>query len=65
MPLTHSLNTTFAAVNDERRVNVAVTRAKIGLWIVGDAGTLKVDGLWNKLIGHMQSNRAFLQISQL
>jgi len=27
-PLTHSYNKTFVAVNDERRVNVAITRAK-------------------------------------
>ena len=63
VPLTHSLNTTFAAVNDERRVNVAITRAKTGLWIVGDVATLKVDALWKKLIGHMQTNRAFRQSS--
>ena len=50
-------------MNDERRVNVAITRAKIGLWIIGDAGTLKVDALWKKLIGHMQTNRAFRQSS--
>jgi len=50
VPLTHSLNITLAAVNDERRVNVAITRAKTGLWIVGDAATLKVNALWNKLL---------------
>lgn len=63
VPLTHSLNTTLIAVNDERRVNVAITRAKTGLWIVGDVATLKVDALWKKLIGHMQTNRAFRQSS--
>jgi len=28
VPLTHSYNKTLVAVNDERRVNVAITRAK-------------------------------------
>lgn len=62
VPLTHSLYTTLIAVNDERRVNVAITRAKTGLWIVGNADALKVDALWNKLIGHMQINGAFRQV---
>eukprot|EP01034_Spumella_vulgaris_P022409 gene22409-28533_t len=37
-------------VADERRMNVAITRAKKALLIVGDSHTLRADELWGKLI---------------
>ena len=44
-------------LNDHRRVNVALTRAKCSLWIVGNAEVLKASELWRKLIQHMEHQR--------
>ena len=44
-------------LNDFRRVNVALTRAKSSLWIVGNADVLKSSGLWRTFIQHMQRQR--------
>jgi senataxin len=39
-------------LNDFRRMNVAITRAKNFLWVVGQAKTLVSDKNWKDLIGH-------------
>jgi len=44
-------------LNDYRRVNVAITRAKRSLWIVGNAEVLQASELWRKLIQHMDHQR--------
>ena len=44
-------------LNDYRRVNVALTRAKRSLWIVGNAEVLKSSELWRKLIHQMDHQR--------
>lgn len=35
---------------DVRRLNVAITRAKRAMWILGSAATLRVDPVWASLI---------------
>jgi len=45
-------------LNDHRRVNVALTRAKCSLWIVGNAEVLEASDLWRKLIQHLKSNKS-------
>ena len=45
-------------LSDNRRANVALTRAKFSLWIVGNAEVLQSSDLWRKLIRDMDRNRA-------
>lgn len=37
-------------VNDIRRLNVAITRARRALWILGSVATLRINPEWNALI---------------
>lgn len=41
-------------LSDERRLNVALTRAKRSLWIVGDSNVLKANLVWKRLIDHFE-----------
>ena len=46
-------------MNDNQRLNVALTRAKYGLWIVGDVSTMSASGresssIWRDLVVHCQ-----------
>ena len=41
-------------ITDVRRLNVAITRAKRALWILGSLGKLQADPTWNALIQYAQ-----------
>lgn len=45
-------------LSDERRINVALTRARYSLLIVGDESTLKADATWGALIENARTRRA-------
>jgi senataxin len=45
-------NSGIGFLQDIRRLNVAITRAKYALYIVGNAETLKVDKTWSNLLHH-------------
>lgn len=47
-------------LKDERRLNVALTRARYGLIIIGDASCLRNDPLWNEYIEHLISKGLLL-----
>ncbi|QWU85924.1 hypothetical protein CA3LBN_000142 [Candidozyma haemuli] len=47
-------------LKDERRLNVALTRARYGLIIIGDATCLRNDPLWNEYIEHLTSKGSLL-----
>ena len=44
-------------LSDSRRLNVALTRAKRGLIVVGDPETLRFDGEWRKWLDHIRSRK--------
>lgn len=48
-------------LSDERRMNVALTRAKQSLWIVGDSDVLKVNHVWKSLIDHLEREGMLLK----
>mmetsp|Transcript_9191 Transcript_9191/g.18473 ORF Transcript_9191/g.18473 Transcript_9191/m.18473 type:complete len:378 (-) Transcript_9191:262-1395(-) len=41
-------------LSDERRMNVALTRAKRSLWVVGDSDVLKANHVWKRLVDHFE-----------
>ena len=47
-------------LSDARRMNVALTRAKFGLYIIGCAETLRHNELWCKLILHAECTNKFI-----
>eukprot|EP01029_Cantina_marsupialis_P001550 TRINITY_DN1133_c0_g1_i1.p1 TRINITY_DN1133_c0_g1~~TRINITY_DN1133_c0_g1_i1.p1 ORF type:complete len:263 (-),score=85.64 TRINITY_DN1133_c0_g1_i1:76-864(-) len=49
-------------LKDQRRLNVALTRAKSSVWIIGSAGALKQDRLWSDLIDDATQRNCFLRI---
>ena len=60
-------------LENERRINVALTRAKHGLIIVGNAATLSANPKWKTLIDHFKDseilvkglNKAYEKIAEL
>jgi superfamily I DNA and/or RNA helicase len=49
-------------MNDHQRLNVALTRAKYGLWLVGDVMTMAASGregesVWRDLIEHCRNKK--------
>ncbi len=48
-------------LNDARRVNVALTRARLSCWIVGDASVLSTNQLWGALIENATERAVFVK----
>ncbi|CAI5734695.1 unnamed protein product [Hyaloperonospora brassicae] len=46
---------------DERRMNVAITRAKSSLWIVGNSTLLKQSRAWKALIQHTKDHDRYIR----
>ncbi|CAM9617640.1 unnamed protein product [Discosporangium mesarthrocarpum] len=48
-------------LDDWRRLNVAITRAKYAMWIVGHASTLKQNHEWRELIMDSKNRKAYVE----
>jgi len=48
-------------LNDPRRLNVALTRAKYGLVVLGNPKVLSKQPLWNNLLYHFKDNSALVE----
>ncbi|ONM56016.1 P-loop containing nucleoside triphosphate hydrolase superfamily protein [Zea mays] len=51
-------------VADVRRMNVALTRARLSLWIVGNARTLRINSHWNSLVCDAEERNLFVSIKR-
>lgn len=52
-------------MEDARRMNVAVTRARRGLILLGHAATLRADRHWGAYLAHLEAEGCVLPASQL
>ncbi|KAJ0393143.1 hypothetical protein P43SY_005486 [Pythium insidiosum] len=50
---------------DERRMNVAITRAKSSLWIIGNSLLLSQSAAWRALLQHAKETRRFIPEAEL
>ncbi|RYH11069.1 hypothetical protein EON65_38970 [archaeon] len=46
-----------------QRLNVAITRARFGLWLVGHKATLQKDGEWDALIRFIEAKKAVVHLT--
>lgn len=52
-------------LRDYRRMNVALTRARQQLWIIGDSATLARDGFYDQLLQYVQTNGHYQTVWEL
>lgn len=50
-------------LTDIRRLNVAITRAKFALWMVGKVETLQKNSTWGRLVGHIKDKHVVVHVS--
>lgn len=52
-------------LSDKRRLNVAITRARHALYLVGRASTLCDNSLWSNLLAHFDASDALVEIANV
>ncbi len=58
-------HTGIGFLNDFRRMNVALSRAKFACFVIGNSNTLKNNSYWKKLIDYCQLNNTFYKINSI
>jgi senataxin len=58
-------HTGIGFLNDFRRMNVALSRAKYACYVIGNSNTLKNNSYWKKLIDYCQLNDTFYKINSI
>ncbi|XP_047313495.1 helicase SEN1 isoform X2 [Impatiens glandulifera] len=61
-PATEPGSISIGFVADVRRMNVALTRAKLSMWILGNARTLKTNHNWAALVRDAKKRNMFLSV---
>ena len=51
-------------ISDKNQVNVALTRAKRGLIIIGNKNLLKCDPIWKRFLSYLEDKKSILTIKQ-
>ncbi|KAL6846836.1 hypothetical protein ACP4OV_024284 [Aristida adscensionis] len=51
-------------VADVRRMNVALTRARLSLWILGNARTLQTNSHWDSLVHNAKERNVFVSVKR-
>ena len=61
---TNNGNIGIGFLNDFRRMNVGLSRAKVGCFVIGHFETLKNNSYWKKLMNYCKSKKSFFQVEQ-
>ena len=57
-------NTGIGFLNDFRRMNVGLSRAKLGCFVVGNSETLNNNFYWKNLINYCKDNKTFFKVEK-
>jgi senataxin len=49
-------------LSDVRRMNVAITRAKSSLYVIGNDNTLESNSDWKDFVEHVKSHGSFIEV---
>lgn len=51
-------------LNDFRRMNVALSRAKLACFVIGDSSTLTLNSYWKKLLDYCRERNSFFDVNK-
>ena len=51
-------------LNDFRRMNVGLSRAKLACFIIGDSSTLTLNSYWKKLLDYCRLRQSFIDVAK-